>query len=1065
MKDAIGRAARSRADRDREVVQRTAELLTSSLSLEDLFHAICSLLARFVDAPVVFIALNDTEGGRVVFLLENGVAGRLENRRVRPGSATASVLRDGQAILKRNIEDWTEGRSPLNLPGQPQSDDRISAVFVPLKFGREIIGVLSVQSEQPQAYDDADVELLQTCALYLSVRIHQAQIETQSARLENIASTDSLTGVGNRRWLSQRLSAEWRRAIRRRTGISLMLIDVDFFKPFNDTYGHVAGDAALQQITTALASCLSRSEDAFARYGGEEFVAVLPDTDLRGALTIAERMRAAVFDLGIAHSGSLLGRLTISAGVAYQIPARGSAAQTLLETADAALYDAKRSGRNRVAAENYRSDAPPAYPAKAYRHNLPPVRGRTFGRAEEVQRIRALLRVTRLLTVAGPAGSGKSRHIIEAALRDISRFPDGVYYVDCSTVTDPRYLGGKVASIIGVRETPLVASELAVAEFLKSKRALLVLDNCDLITGAVAHYARVLLGEARETRVAVTCREPLMISGEVAFSLPPLDMQSAITLFVERAQALCIHVESADAAAIERICAHLGGLPRAIELAASQLRKLSLAELEERLPDESSMDRQAAYGFVEWTYNVLAPEEQRLLQHLSVFAGGATREAIEAVCASPDFDAEWVVVALNGLLENAIVTIEATEEGDRYVVPASIRVYAHDRALDEGLFEETAMRHARYFLERARALHESYPTRHWQRHLSEMLPELDNLRVALIFTVTQGHDVQLGADLTACLIQYWQYLGRTGSGREWIEQLLARGVEFPRSVRAELLYGLARLDSAHSKHALECALLAANEYRALGDEAGLASALFEAAAAHSGVGQVQAGEPLLQEALEIATRLGDIRRMADVLNGMALAESWRGNYLRARELFEQSLDLFRRLENDRGVASLLGNLGDLAAVVGDYERAVSLSRQSLAILERLHDPQSTAWQLTNIGCFELKRGNSEAARPVLRRALELVREHQDDWLSANCVDALSRLACAQQEWDTAYRFVLFADEVLRSIGVPRQPPDELDRERVVRDALSHLGPAAQQEQRDRAREMTWSDVLREAASM
>jgi diguanylate cyclase (GGDEF)-like protein len=379
--DATGRAARSRADRDREVVQRTAELLTSNLSLDELFHAICSLLARFVEAPAIFIALADAEGGRVVFLLENGVAGRLENRRVRPGSATARVLRDGRPILKRRMEDWVEGRSPLNLPTHPQTDDRVSAIFVPLKFGAEIIGVLSVQSEELDAYDEEDVELLQTCALYLSVRIHQAQLETQSARLENIASTDSLTGVANRRWLNQRLSAEWRRATRRRAGIALMLIDVDFFKPFNDTYGHVAGDAALQQVAMALASCLSRPEDAFARYGGEEFIAVLPDTGLAGALTIAERMRAAVFDLGIAHSGSLLGRLTISVGVAYQIPTRSSSPESLVKAADRALYDAKRGGRNHVAAENYHSDAPPAYPAKANRHNLPVLRGRTIGRA------------------------------------------------------------------------------------------------------------------------------------------------------------------------------------------------------------------------------------------------------------------------------------------------------------------------------------------------------------------------------------------------------------------------------------------------------------------------------------------------------------------------------------------------------------------------------------------------------------------------------------------------------------------------------------------------------------
>jgi diguanylate cyclase (GGDEF)-like protein len=1066
VKDAIGHVARSRADRDREVVQRTAELLTSSLSLEELFHAICSLLARFVDAPVVFIALNDPEGGRIVFLLENGVAGRLENRRVRPGSATAKVLRDGQAILKRRIEDWVEGRSPLNLPDQPQTDDRVSAIFVPLKFGTEIIGVLSVQSQQPDAYDEEDVELLQTCALYLSVRIHQAQLESQSARLENIASTDSLTGVANRRWLNQRLSAEWRRAIRRRTGISLMLVDVDFFKAFNDTYGHVAGDAALQQVATALASCLSRSEDAFARYGGEEFIAVLPDTDLRGALTIAERMRVAVYELGIAHSGSLLGRLTISVGVAQQIPTRGTSFEVLVEAADAALYDAKRGGRNRVVAENYRSDAPPAYPAKAYRHNLPPLRGRTFGRGEELQRIRALLRLNRLVTVAGPAGLGKSRHVVEAAMRDIARYPDGVFYVDCSVVSDPRYLTAKVAAVTGVRETPIVASEIAVSEFLRSKRALLVLDNCDALTGACSQYVRTLLSEARDARVVVTCREPLLLSGEVAYSLPPLDMQSAITLFIERAKALGIStIGSADVGIIERICAQLGGLPRAIELAAAQLRKLSLQQLKERLPDEASMERQAAHGFVEWTYSVLSASEQMLLRRLSVFGGGAPRGAIEDVCVGEGTAADDVVEALNALTENAVVTLEGTDQTERYVMPASIRAYAREHAIESGEYEAAAMRHARYFLERARLLRESYATRNWQRYLEEMIPEIDNLRVALIFTVTQGHDVQLGAELTACLIQYWQHLGRTGAGREWIEQLLARGVDFPRHVRAELLYGLARLDSAHSKHALDCALAAAQEFRALGDDTGLASSLFEVAAAYSGLGEADAGEPYLQEALAICIRLGDIRRMGDVLNGMALVESWRGNTLRARELFEQSLDLFRRLENDRGVASLLGNLGDLAAVVGDYDRAVSLSRQSLAILERMHDPQSTAWQLTNIGVFELKRGNIEAARPALRRALEILREHQDDWLSANCVDGLSRLALSQQEYAAAYRLVLFADELFASIGVPRQPPDQLDRERVLRDSASRLGQQGEETQRERSRGMTWDDVLREAAQI
>ncbi len=222
----------------------------------------CSLLARFVDAPAIFIALKDAEGGRIVFLFENGVVEQLENRRVRPGSrprtSCAKVSRSssgawkiGSRAVRRLICLRTRKttnafrRSSFRSNSAPRS-----SVCCPCK------------AKNPTPTIEADVDLLQTCALYLSVRIHQAQIETQSARLENIASTDSLTGVANRRWLNQRLSAEWRRAIRRRSAVAVMLIDVDFFKPFNDTYGHVAGDAALQQVATALSSCLSRPDDA-----------------------------------------------------------------------------------------------------------------------------------------------------------------------------------------------------------------------------------------------------------------------------------------------------------------------------------------------------------------------------------------------------------------------------------------------------------------------------------------------------------------------------------------------------------------------------------------------------------------------------------------------------------------------------------------------------------------------------------------------------------------------------------------------------------------------------------
>lgn len=1044
-----------KSERDREVVQRTAELLTSSLTLEQLFDAVCSLLARFVDASKVFIALKDGEGARFAFILEDGVASPLENRRVHPASRTAQVMRTGEPILKRRLEDWTEGRFTVN-PASVQAKTSVSAVFVPLKFGAEIIGVLSVQSTQPDAYDEGDVALLQTCALYLSVRIHQAQIETRSARLANIASTDSLTGVANRRSFNQRFPAEWRRAIRRSSSLGLVIVDIDFFKAFNDTYGHVAGDAALQQVATALASCLSRSDDFFARYGGEEFVAILPDTTLAGALTIAERMRDAAANLGIAHSGSLLQRLTISCGVACQTPARGSLPESLVAAADAALYQAKRSGRNRVAAENYRSDTPAAYPATAHRHNLPDLRGESVGHVAELQQVRKLLRACRLLTIAGPAGIGKTRTAIAAAARDLSRFPDGVFYVDCSSVTESAYFWNKVALALGIPESAFAAAGFALAEHLQLKRALLVLDNCERIPEVVSDCVGVLISETRDVRVLITRREPLMIPGEAAYVLPPLKLHEAVELFSTHAAAVRGYAPSdEEGEAVERICSGLDGVPRAIELTAAQSASFPLTELADRLPDRAELGRETLRGFVKWSYEVLPQVEQQLLRELSVFAGGAGAEAISVVCTDDS--------RLQQLVDKGLLTVEFSGRGERYVMPVAIKHLGMEQLRTRGEWESVSMRHARYFAQRAREMAASRATSRWSETLTGLLPEIENFRAALIFTVTQENDVRLGAELSADLVHYWQHLGRNAAGREWLEQMLAREHQpYEKALRAKLLLGVASLDTSRSKRTLDAALAAVDIYRELGDDLGLSAALFEVGAAWTGLGDWDGAESYLQEALGIAQSAGDKRRTADVLNLIGLAQSWRGDTDRAKEILERSLALFRELDDDRGIASMLGNLGDLAASAGDYDEAVALTRQSLAILERLHDAQSTAWQLVNLGAFELKRGDRDSARPALRRALELLREYQDDWLAANCLDALARLAIAEQDWARALRLAGFADGVLDAIGVPRQPPDQLDYENVVREASSALGAGEAKKELERARSFGWPDAVKDA---
>ncbi len=582
-----------------------------------------------------------------------------------------------------------------------------------------------------------------------------------------------------------------------------------------------------------------------------------------------------------------------------------------------------------------------------------------------------------------------------------------------------------------------------------------MLDNYEPAVRGASEVVGELIANVRESRLLVTAREPLIIGGETAFTLPPLATEASAALFMQRVKSSQIALPADRHATVEVICRQLGGLPRAIQLAAAQLHNVDVDGLLERLPDREQLGREAMRGFVEWSYNVLTPEEQRLLRALSIFSGGASSAAISAVCGNAG--------ALGLLVEKALVNLDNDDGRVRYVVPATIRAFAADKARELGEWRPLGMDHAQYFRARAEALEASYSTKEWRNEFPSMAYEIDNIRAALIFTVTNENDLQLGARITCNLIHYWEQLSRIGAGREWIEQLLSReDLLLPKEVHAKPLFGLARLDGAHSQRALDSAQLSIQLWREIGDERGLASALYEASSACILLQRFDDALKYLDEGYEICKRVGDQRGLADVFNGRAIAQNWLGHPDRARELYEESLQLLRRLEDDRGVANLLGNLGDLAATVGEYDRAVNLTRQSLAIFERLHDTQSAGWSLTNLGIFELKRGELEAARPALRRALEIVRDYQDDWQSGNCVDSLARLAIAEKDWARALHLAGFADGVFQSIGVPRQPFDQIDYEQVIRDAQSALGQDAARKAIATGRGMAWQDALKEA---
>ena len=281
--------------RDRHVIRRTAELLASDVPLREVFSQFCRLLSSVIDASRVFIALHEKSSLRIAYMLADGTVGVPKDAIVHAGSQGLLVAHTGQSIIKRVPSDWSVPRATSQLEGTPDGSDAVSAIYVPLKFGPDIIGVLSVQSPAAGAYDTADVELLETCALYLAVRVHDARQESVNRALQGLVSSDGLTGVANRRTFDERLVSEWKRCIKAQSQLAIVFVDVDYFKAFNDSYGHIAGDACLQQVAHALSACVKRTNDVLARYGGERKTKMMIAAGVREERFAEKKRRAQAF--------------------------------------------------------------------------------------------------------------------------------------------------------------------------------------------------------------------------------------------------------------------------------------------------------------------------------------------------------------------------------------------------------------------------------------------------------------------------------------------------------------------------------------------------------------------------------------------------------------------------------------------------------------------------------------------------------------------------------------------------------------------------------------------------
>ncbi len=625
--------------------------------------------------------------------------------------------------------------------------------------------------------------------------------------------------------------------------------------------------------------------------------------------------------------------------------------------------------------------------------NLPVQRTGFLGREKEVAAAEQLLLRpdVSLVTITGPGGIGKTRLAVQLASRLGEHFPGGTYFVPLSSLSDPGLLGSAIVQALGIREAGTQSPmEVLKSNLRRSGRSpkLLLLDNFEHLVGAVPTVVE-LLSVASRLKVLVTSRSALHVYGENEFPVPPLalpeqpvatvavlERSPAVALFVQRAVAVKpdFQLTAENAAAVAEICARLDGLPLAIELAAARVKVLSPTAMRARLSSRLQLltggardmpqRHQTLRAAMDWSHDLLTPNEQKLFRRLSVFAGGCTLEGAEAVCdAKGDLDLD-LLDGMESMVDKSLAQRDEQANGEpRFVMLETIREYALEKLEASGEKALAKRAHAAYCL----VLAEEKATEQigtvsadWLAHYGI---EHDNFRAAVEW-LTETEDVEWGLRLGGALFRYWEMREYLAEGRARLDKLLKiRGAQAPTKARSRALFAAGVLGVEQGDYA--------------------------------------AAESLIRESLEISRRLDDAQGAAVCLNALAVSARDRGDIQSARSLFEESLAVWRELGDPKAVASAVSNLANIVKLQGDNARARALYAECLSIFSGLGDRAGVAWSMNYQGDVARDQGDPAAARALYEESLEIFRELGDRWGIAGTLADLGNLASDQGNYSMA----------------------------------------------------------------
>ena len=662
-----------------------------------------------------------------------------------------------------------------------------------------------------------------------------------------------------------------------------------------------------------------------------------------------------------------------------------------------------------------------------------------IGRSREVAEVKRLLETSRLLTLTGVGGTGKTRLALQVASVMMEDFADGVCFVDLGTVSDAALVAKAIATVLGVIGNPRVPLPNTLKRVLAEKELLLLLDNFEHVIKAAPLVADLLTAAPR-LKTLVTSREALRLSGEQEYSVPPLSLppadrlndltgSEAAILFVQRVQMILPHFEVTgdNAPAIAQICARLDGLPLAIELAAARCKSLPpqamLARLDSRLTTLTVGSRDAPArqrtlrDAIEWSYNLLNESERKLFAVLAVFRGGCSLKAIEVI--SGENLPTNILDKLASLVDKSLVQQKEASSGEpRYGMFETIHEYARERLEASGEAEIMCRRHAEYYVELAeRAQPELRLANHYQ--WSQLLEvERENLAVVFEWSLESG-DITPAVRLAGALSLFWHAFGHHLEGRLWTAQLLARIDEAPKRFHAKFF------------------ICAGN----------MAMVSYDLAAA----------KRLFQKALEVSRALGNERGIAWAK--VALASSMLEDTDAAIAIAEEGLTYFQKLNHKSAIALALNNIGDIARIVGNDVRAQRAYEECLTVCQQTGETRRICMMLFILGIFAQHAGDQERARDLIHQGIALARTINNEFALALGLAFLAGSLGSTGQPQQAARLLGKSEALLELIGGFLTLGDKVEVDRIITTIRTQLDSTTFQKAWTEGREMTLEQAI------